>query len=53
MSSAEKTNPVFAVVHPDKNASAPKTVPPIIMATLDNASRLFIIKYKFNRVNYF
>jgi 1-pyrroline-5-carboxylate dehydrogenase len=46
-------SPDFAGVHPDKNASAPKTVPPIIMATLDNASRLFIIKYKFIRVNYF
>jgi len=33
------------VLQPVKKASAPNTVPPMMMATLDRASLLFIIKY--------
>jgi hypothetical protein len=41
----EKVIPFVLVLQPVKKASAPKTVPPIMMATLERASLLFIIKY--------
>jgi hypothetical protein len=41
----EKVTPFVLVLQPVKKASAPNTVPPMMMATLERASLLFIIKY--------